>query len=180
MYSSSVAFLRQLEFIDASLQGYFWAGVVTFLLIYLFVWEPARIYDFGHKLLEIIFSFFQPLVKVAPYLLPVYMIVTFLAYLILRVFINEALVINYTVFLFGLSLALHLVFSSKSIRLKKGDLLKSNYIFGFSFIYIVNLGTIALFLNIVFKDFSFVNYCNNSYEIASGIVRAVFTQLFAV
>ena len=62
VYSFTVAFLNQITYIDASLQNYLWAGVFTFLLVYLFVWEPAWVYEKGHKLLEITFSFFQPLV----------------------------------------------------------------------------------------------------------------------
>jgi len=98
----------------------------------------------------------------------------------LAVFIKECWLINYTMFFFGLSIALHLVFSSRTIRSKKGDILKSNYIFGFSFIYIVNLGLFSLFLNIIFKDFSFVHFCNNAYSIAGSIFKAVFSQLFMV
>ena len=180
VYSSTVAFLKQVGYVDASLQNYLWAGVFTFLLAYLFVFEPEWVYERGHKLLEFIFSFFQPLVKVAPYLLPVYTIVIFFTYLILAVFIKEDWLVNYTMFLFGFSLALHLVFSSRAIRSKKGDILKSNYIFGFSFIYIINLGIVALFLNIIFTDFSFVNFCNNAYSLASGIFKVVILQLFKV
>lgn len=180
VYSCTVSFLGQITFIESSLQNYFWSGVITFLLIYLFVWEPVWVYERGHKLLEFVFSFFQPFVKVAPYLLPIYTIVTFIIYLILAAFIKEAWLINYTMFLLGFSIILHLVFSSKAVRSKKGDILKSNYIFGFSFIYIINLGVLALFLNIIFKDFSFVRFCINANSIASGIFQAIFLQFFVV
>ena len=158
VYSSTVAFLNQITYIDVGLQNYFWAGVITLLLVYLFIWEPALIYNSGHKLLEIIFSFFQPLVKVAPFLLPIYTIVLFMLYIIFSVFIKENWLINYTMFLFGVSLVMHLIFSAKSIRSRKGDLLKSNYIFSFSFIYIINLGLISLLLSFLFKDYSFVKF----------------------
>jgi hypothetical protein len=180
VYSSTVSFLNQLNLINGSLQNYFWTGAITLLAVYLFIWEPAVVYEKGHRLLEIVFNFFQPLVKVAPYLLPIYSIVIFLVYLILAVFIKEEWLINYTMFFFGLSIALHLVFSSKSLRAKKGDLLKSNYIFGFSFVYIINLGLLALLLNVILKDFSFVNYSNNEYLIAKDIFSAIFSQLFIV
>jgi len=180
MYSSTVSFLKHFGYINTAAQTYFWAGVVTFILFYFFIFEPGWIYNSGHKLLEFIFSFFQPLVKVAPYLLPVYVIVIFLVYLVLAVFIKDIRFINYIMFFFGAGIALHLVFSSKAIRSKKGDMLKSNYIFGFSFIYIINLGLFAFFLNVIFKDFSFVNFCNNSYALASGIFKVIFSQLFKV
>ena len=180
VYSATLSFLTQITYIDISLQDCFWAGVITLILFYLFAWEPAVIYERGHKLLEVLFSFFQPLVKVAPYLLPVYSIILFILYLVLSLFIKDKWLINYAMFFFGLSIALHLVFASKSIRLKKGDLLKSNYIFGFSFMYIINLGLISFFLSFIFKDFSFVNFCNGVYSVASSIFKAILSQLFVV
>ncbi|MDD2679854.1 MAG: hypothetical protein PHO03_03525 [Candidatus Omnitrophica bacterium] len=180
VYSFSVAFLSQIAYIDVSLQNYFWVGVITLVLVYLFIWEPAVVYERGHRLVEIIFSFFQPLVKFAPYLLPVYTIVLFILYLFLSIFIQDKWLIEWAMFFFGLSIALHLVFAAQSIRSKKGDLLKSNYIFGFSFMYIISLGLVALFLNFIFKEFSFVNFSNSAYSIASSIFNAVFSQLFMV
>ncbi|MCX5706246.1 MAG: hypothetical protein NTW13_01010 [Candidatus Omnitrophica bacterium] len=180
VYSSTVAFLNQFSDISALAQNAFWAGVISFLLVYLFIWELELVYNSSHKLLEIIFSFFQPLVKVAPYLLPIYGIVLFILYLLLALFIKSDWLIQCVMFLFGFTTVLHLVFSAKAIRSKKGDILKSNYIFGFSFIYIVNLGLIAFFLNVIFKEFSFVDFFNSAYFIASDIFYAVFHQLFAV
>ncbi len=180
VYSSTVAFLGQLTFIEPLLQKSFWSGVITFLLVYLFVLEPVWVYERGHKLLEFIFSFFQPFVKVAPYLLPVYVITVFIIYLILAVFIKEAWLAHYTMFILGFSIVLHLVFSSKAVRSKKGDILKSNYVFGFAFIYIINLGALAFFLNVMFKDFSFVSFCNNAYSISGGIFKEIYSQFFVV
>ncbi len=180
VYSSTTAFLRQIRHIDGAAQNYFWYGVITFLVFYLFIWEIEFIYSTGHRMLEALFSFFQPLVKIGPYLLPIYSIIFFIIYLILVVFISQSRLINILMFLLGFGLILHLVFSSRSLRSKKGDLLKSNYIFGFSFIYIINLGLIALMLNIIFADFSFVSFCNNSYNTAAGIFERIFSQLFSV
>lgn len=178
VYSVSAAFMNEFGLIDEPLQFSFWAGAVTLLLIYLFVWEPVVIYSKGHRLLEIIFSFFQPLVKVAPFLLPIYTIVFFIAYSILSVFIKEAWLLKYSVFIFGFTIALHLIFSAKTMRSKKGDFLKGNYIFGFSFVYILNIGFLALALSFIFGKFSFVNFSNVSFQTAKGIFSAVFRQLF--
>ncbi len=148
------------------------------MVVYLFIYEPVRIYNRGHKILENIFRFFAPLVKVAPYLLPIYTIILFpLCGLFLLVSKNSS-AIEYFVFLFGFSIALHLVFSAKTLRSRKGDLLKWNYIFGFSFVYIVNLIILAFGLNILFDKFSFVSFCNNSFQVAGSIFHAVFRQLF--
>ncbi len=194
VYSTSVSFFNEFSLIEKLFQNYFWLGLITLLVIYLFVWEPAIIYAKGQKLLELIFSFFKPLVKVAPYLLPIYTIVLFIVYGILSFVFSagggsafsayggfggkSSAPTNYFIFLFGFSMGLHLVSSAKTMRSKQGDFLKANYIFGFSFIYIINLFLLAFCLNLIFDKFSFVNFANNSFQIAKDIFSAVFRQLF--
>jgi len=176
VYSFTISFLSELSGIDKHLQKDFWVGVIALLLVYLFVWEPAVVYKKGQKLLELIFMFIKPLVKVAPYLLPIYTLVLFVLYLIFSNIYKWLL--PYFIFLFGFTLALHLIFSAKSMKSRKSDFLKGSYIFGFSFIYIVNLVLAALCLNLIFEHYSFVGFFNNSFQIAQGIFTAVTKQLF--
>lgn len=178
VYSSTISFLKEFSAIEKILQNHFWAGVISFLIVYLFIWEPVKIYTRGQKILELIFKFFAPLVRVAPYLLPIYFILIFAGYLILSSLIKSGEFLNYSVFLLGFTLALHLVFSAKTIRSKQGDFLKANYIFGFSLIYLINLLLLAFCLNIAFEGFSFVNFANYSFQVAKEIFIAVFKQFF--
>ena len=178
VYSSSVAFLRGIGLIEKSCQNYFWSGVITFLLFYLLIWEPEMIYSYGQRLLELIFSFFQPFVKVAPFLLPIFTIILFLTYELLSIWIKQVWLIEYFIFLIGFSVVLHLVFSAKSIGSKKGDFLKANYIFGFSFVYIINIMLLALFFSLLFKQFSFFDFFRHTFSAAGNIFYAVFKQIF--
>jgi hypothetical protein len=86
VFSSAVSFLNEFGLVSRNLQAIFWSGVISFLVIYLFIWEPALIYNKGHKLLEIMFSFFKPMVNVAPFLLPIYVILSFIIYGLCRCF----------------------------------------------------------------------------------------------
>jgi len=178
VYSVSASFLNEFNTVAKLFQNYFWAGIVSFIIIYLFIYEPAIIYNKGQRLLEVAFQFLKPLVKVAPYLLPIYTIVIFIIYLIFSFAFKTEESVGYFIFLFSFSLALHLVFSAKSVRSKQGDFLKANYIFGFSFVYILDLVLLAFCLNIIFKEFSFVNFFNNSFQIGKYIFYAIFKQLF--
>jgi hypothetical protein len=178
VYSVTRAFLNEGLVLDKALAAYFFSGVVGFLFVYLFVYEPVIIYAKGQKILGAIFRFFTPLVKVAPYLLPVYTILLLALYPLYALFDKSADVVRIFMFLFGFSIALHLVFSAKSLRSKQGDFLKSNYIFGFSLIYIINIAILALGFSLFFPKYSFVNFCNQTFELAQGIFTAVFKQLF--
>jgi len=131
VFSTAVSFLNEFTLVSNNLQALFWGGVITFLIIYLFIWEPASIYNKGHKLLELVFSFVKPMVNVAPFLLPIYTIIVFFIYGVLSLLIKSSWLLEYALFLLGFSAILHLVFSAKTIRTKKGDFLKGNYIFGF-------------------------------------------------
>ena len=177
VYSFTVGFLTEFSLIEKSLQRYFWSGVVSLVVIYLVVWEPVILYTRGQKLVEIVFVFFRPLVKFAPFVLPIYTIILFILYELVSS-TGSASVLNVLIFLIGFSVALHLVFSAKAVRSRQGDFLKANYIFGFSLIYIVNVVLLAIGLNLIFKEFSIVNFFNNSFQIADNIFYAVFKQLF--
>ncbi len=178
VYSVTVSFLNEFGVVGQLNRDYFWAGLITLLIIYFFIWEPLKIYNLGHKILEFMFSYVQPLVKVAPYLLPIYTIVLCIAYAIVSRINESPDILNYFMFLFSFSMGLHLIFSAKTIRGKKNDFLKGNYIFGFSFVYILNILVLGFILNIIFPNFSFVNLFNQTYQTAKSLFSAAFNQLF--
>jgi hypothetical protein len=178
VYAASASFLRELNLIQKDLQGYFWQGAISFIIIYIFIYEPAIIYKRGQRLLELFFSFFKPLVKVAPQVLPIYTIVIFVIYLLTSPVFKSKEWLNYYLFLFGFSSALHLAFSAQSMRTKQENPFKVNYLFGFSLIYIINIVLLSFLLNIIFREFSFVNFFNRASQISRDILFAVFKQLF--
>ena len=178
VYSATVAFLSELGALEKTVNHYFFGGIIGFLIIYLFIYEPTIIYNKGQKILEMVFRFFTPLVKVAPYLLPIYTIILFIIYLVYSLISKPTGVIRYFVLLFGFSIGSHLIFSAKSLRVRQSDFLKANYIFGFSFIYIINLAIIAFGFSLIFSSFSFVNFSNNSFQIGRNIFAVIFKQLF--
>lgn len=180
VYAATVVFLKQIGGVDIQSQDWFWSGVVAFLVVYLIVWEPAVVYARGQKVLEMVFSFFQPLVKTAPFLLPIFTVIIFIVYGITSYWIVDKRLLEYALFLVGFTMTLHLVFSAKTLRTKKGDALKANYIFGYSFVYLVNLGLLAFCFSLVFKKFSFVNYSVEMFAAGKGIFYAVFKQLFII
>ena len=177
VYSFTRGFLGEFSLIGKQLQNYFWAGVISLVIIHLVVWEPVVFYTRGQKIVEVLFIFFKPFVKFAPFLLPIYTIILFILYSLFSLTRTNNL-INIFIFLIGLTIALHLVFSAKTVRSKQGDFLKANYIFGFSLIYIINIILLVLGLNLVFQGFSMVNFFDNSFQIAHNIFSAVFKQLF--
>lgn len=178
VYSVSVSFVSFFSSVDSVDQAHFWAGVVSFVIVYLFVGEPAVLYESGQKLLEVVFGFFQPFVKVAPNLLPIFSILVSLTYGIISIFVHGAWLLHWALFFSGFFIVLHLVFSAKTVRTGKDDFLKGNYIFSFSFIYIINVVLAALFIGIAVKGFSLGGFFTQAGVIYKDIFYAVFKQLF--
>lgn len=178
VYSVSCAFLSEFSRVPGSLQRYFWGGVISLLVVFLFIWEPLVVYTRGQEILELVFGFFRPLIKIAPYLLPIYTLIALVIYeLLVVLFDMPETSVNYFIFILGLTMALHIVFSGKSLR-AKGDFLKADYIFYFSFVYILNIGLLSFCVNIIYPNFHLFDFCNESFQIAKGIFSAVFKQLF--
>ena len=178
VYAVTICFSGELLKLEPQVKGPFIWGIVAFILAYLFVWEPAVFFKKGQRILEFMFRFFSPLVKIAPFVLPIYTILLSLAYLILAKMADTREFLTLFIFGIGFSLALHLVFSAKTLRSKQGDKLKANYIFGFSWIYILDALLLALFFNLAFENFSFLTFFNSSYQISRSIYLSAFRQLF--
>jgi hypothetical protein len=178
VYSSTLAFLREIKALDYDLRDAFWAGIGTFLVVYLFVLELSKVYMKGQKLLALLFKFVAPLVRVAPYVLPIYTLIIFALYPLFALFIKSKAVLNYFIFLGSFSMSLHLVYSAKSLRTRQGDFLKANYIFGFSLIFILNVLLMAGCLSMIVEKFSFVNFFDAASQSTQKIIQAVFKQIF--
>ncbi|MCK9595306.1 MAG: hypothetical protein PHH68_06325 [Candidatus Omnitrophica bacterium] len=178
VYSYSMTFLKELGLADKAMQEYFWSGIGAFVVIHFFVYELSIVYNKGQKILMLVFKFFAPLVKVAPYVLPIYTIIIFCVYPLFNLFWGSKGLTGLFIALGSFSLCLHLVFGAKSLRSKQGDFLKANYIFGFSLVYILNLILLAFCLSLIVEKFSFVTYFNASFQTATHIFQAVFNQIF--
>src|SRR3989338_5905357 len=178
VYGVSLCFARELIKLEpAVIHSFIW-GIAGFLVVYLFIWEPAVLYKKGQRILEVSFRFFAPLVKLAPFVLPIYTILIFLIYFILVSFMDLRNLLAVFLFGAGFSLALHLVFSARTLRSRQDDFLKANYIFGFSWIYILDVFLLALFFNLAFENFSILSFLNGSCRLAKNIYQALFSQMF--
>lgn len=178
-YAVAGSFLKEFSLIEKTAQYYFWAGAITLMMVSLLFWEPAVIYAKGSEFLGIIFGFSKSLAAVISFLVPVYALILFVVYIGLPLIIEaKAGWGNYFIFFFGMSVALHIIFSIKALRAKEKDFLKADYIFGSCAVFIVAMAFTAFCLSLLFKEFSYMNFSNNSYRAAHTILGIAFKQLF--
>lgn len=180
VYAGSRGFFSKFRLADADLQTCFWSGIVAFLITHLFIYEPAVVYAKGQKILAFVFKFFAPMVKIAPFVLPIYSMLVFASYPLLKMMFTPKDSAGIVVFLGGFSWALHIVFSAKTLRSRQGDFLKANYIFSFTLIYILDLLLIAFMLSLLVDKFSFVAFFQSSFEAARNLWMMVTRQIFVL
>ncbi len=199
----SIALYRQLislEDIGSPQQIYFFYGIIAYSIFHLLIYRPAKLYIFSHELLHTVSSWlfggktkqFQitdkggsvtttksnTFINLAPYLFPIYAILIWLVYFLFSFFYNLERYRNPFLFLIGLSLAFHIIFSAELLKTKQSDLVKSGYLFSISIIYIVNISIVAFALNLIFPSFSFVDFFKSSYQTVGDIYSFLFRHLF--
>ncbi|MDP8260461.1 MAG: hypothetical protein P9L96_05650 [Candidatus Gygaella obscura] len=177
--SVTIVFIKYISQIEKVALSYFINGMVFFLVLYLFVYEPRFFYKKGQHFLEVVFRFFAPLVKTAPYVLPIYVIIFGLLHFVLRLFSDSVYILYYSLFLCSFSLIMHLSFSARILRPKRIEYASiANYIFAISIIYIVNILVFGSILNFMLESFSFSGLFNGSVDLTKAIYSSIFNQLF--
>ncbi|MFH1577915.1 MAG: hypothetical protein ABIC18_02455 [Candidatus Omnitrophota bacterium] len=178
IYAITVAFINESRTIEKLFFNSFVIGIISFLVFYLFVYAPDVIYQKEQKITEAAFHFLSPLFKFASYVMPVYGIILFLIYGILSLVTKNPFLRQFFMFMIGFSFIFHMVFSAKALRSHKNDFLMTNYIFSFSFIYIVNISLLALGFSILYLPFSWFTFFRLTFQITKHIFSSVFIQLF--
>ncbi|MFH0935598.1 MAG: hypothetical protein V1828_01875 [Candidatus Omnitrophota bacterium] len=177
VYSFSVSFINEFNTLKGDLALYFWAGVASFAIFYIFVYQPELVYNYGQQMLGRIFSFSKPLAGAALYIIPAYTLALFIIYGVL-VFTSEVKgITGYFLLLIGFSIAMHLVFTAKSLNCGRRDFLKANYLFGFSLVYLSVLLLLGLGLSLILKEFSFFRFFNGSWQESAKIFTTIFNKV---
>ncbi len=179
--AASFAFAKELILLESLAVSLFLWGIFAFLILHHLVWEAEIIYRKGQRMVEIIFKFFAPLVKVASFCLPIYTLLILIVYWLLSlVFADLNNFVNYFIFFVSFFLAMHIVFTAKSLKSREKDFLKANYFFAMELIYLANLYLIAGSFNLIFPEFSFLDFFRLTCQNTQNIFLPVFNQLFAV
>ncbi len=174
----TAAFSKTVLSLEPLFQNYFIAGIAAYLILHFFIYKPVAVYKTGQGILQFIFGFFAPLVKIAPYLLPIYSILITAAYFILTKLSHYQAETNTFLFFISFSFTLHLVQTADALRDKQSGLARANYFFAFALIYLIDMVMLAGILQLMFKNLSFFEFLSQSGQESLGIYQKVFNQLF--
>ncbi len=164
--------------LPSDLRQCFILGILVYLLVHVFIYEPQPIYQYGQNMVTAIFQFFSPLVKVAPLVLPIFSIFFIIALYVGTLVFKSAQLGQGLIFLVGFTLTMHMVMTAKILRNKDSNTIKPNYFFSMSLIYSFNIFILALLFDLALKDFSFYHFFTSATQATGAIYGAVFHQLF--
>ena len=176
--TTTMSFIGQLHSLPEGYQRFFVWGLVSYLVMHLFILEPRPVYDFGQRLVAGAFRFLAPLAAAVPLAVPVYS-VFFIIILYFKFLLWPSTELGHCLIFFaGFMLSLHVIFNSKVLREGDKNGVKPDYFFPASLAYLANLVIIALLLGLVFSEFSIPGFFAQALDMARGIYVSVFKQLF--
>jgi len=186
---------------DVSESGlYFILGALLYSVMHLLLFRLDFLYVFGHESMHALATFCSGgkasnmkvsgkegsvktttpnfFVILAPYLIPIYTVITAIGYFALSFFIDVTKYSGIFIFLIGFTLMFHLAYTAESIRQKQSDLIKTGYFSSISFIYLFNLIIVFLIMSLLFREVSFIGFIADIYEKTRFFYYLFWKQLF--
>lgn len=176
-----VGFIRGLWFEVAKLEPSFYKslywGIGIYLILHIFLIEPLKFYKKTQRFIQVIFGFFSPLFKFSYYLIPFWVIVLIVFYILFcKIFKFKDLEVLFF-FLSGFFFSMHIVCVAKI--LKVDELRKLiDYLFMISIVIIINVFFFAFNLKLYSPDFSLVKVAQEGIDSGINMGKSIFNQLF--
>ncbi len=157
IYALTVSFWMELENLG-KLYPLICSGMLAYVIFYIFLFALKGVYDIGHKVFSEIFSFSEGLSLIVPLAFPVIPFLVLSILFLLTQFTTVRGIERYMVFLFGFTLAMHVVLSARTIYDADSNVIKAHYFFSMGLIYIANLLIIAALLGMSYSNFVFAEF----------------------
>lgn len=176
-------------------------GITAYLALHVLIGAPSRAYVFGHELTHATATWVSGgqvkgmkvgdkkgsvstnkitgFIALAPYLVPVYAILTALAYGITGFFMDVRPWIHWFFFGLGAALAFHLVFTVEALKQKQSDLEVLGPLLSLDIIYWANLALVVAVMSWTVPEVRFLPYLSDGFHRSQDLYLALFRQLFA-
>ncbi len=202
VFGYAVAFYEQLvaihEVKDPHLALLF--GMTSYLGFHLLIMAPTRLYIFGHELMHTIATWISggkvkgfkvgkkkgsvktdrvnPVIALAPYVVPVYSILLGLLYGIAGFFWDTSPWTWWFLFVLGLTLTFHLVFTIVVLREEQTDLHVVGPLLSLVLIVWFNMTLVIGAVSLVIPEVHFGSYLMKGFDQTQAVYQEIFYQLF--
>lgn len=174
----TMSFIKSLSGLTPAHEHSFWLGVLIYIIVHAFVFEPQRIYHFGQKLGSSIFKFYPPLADMGSRIFPIYPLLSLIVFCFVHVFYKKNGYELYFMFLTGFTLTLHIALTAKELREENRNALNPNYLLFIQLIYIFILLLMSMLFTFIVPKFSFASFFYSAVELIKDAYTTIFRQLF--
>ena len=152
-------------------------GIASYLLFHIFLIEPLGFYKKTQRSIQTIFGFFWPLLRVAYYIIPFWIVVLIGLYLLVhKVFKIEG--VEFLFFYFsGFLFSMHILMVAKILKVDELRRL-IDYLFILFVVLIINIFFFALNLKLYEPDFSVLQVGREGIDLGVNLAKSIFEQLF--
>ena len=155
-------------------------GIIGYVLMHLFIYEPKSLYAFGHRLMSEIFKFAGGAAGILANLVPL-----FLTALLIFLYFNVVVfkipgINNYMLFFTGFFFAMHIILAARQLNESQSGTGKAVYLVSIQLIYILTLFLVIGVLSLIAKGVSFQHFIGEFLKTAKHLYILVYTYLFRV
>lgn len=151
----------------------FFMGIIVYTIFHLFVFKPKGFFDFWQNIFAEICSFAGSGARVIALAVPIVMTLILLIYYISTVIFRQPWAADWLVFLTGIALAFHVIMSGQELYEEDDTSLKGHYFFALGLMVIANIVLAAGLMDLIFKNFAFVDFWHQWVGTAGAAYRQV-------
>jgi len=175
----SLGFAYQLVAQKRSVVDAFGGGVLTYVLVHIFVIKFSMLRKISQQAIGAMFGFFTPLKRLLSLAVPFYTVLFFLMYCILKYLVKYDIVLEHIVFLLSFGSIMHLVHVAMTLE-ENTDSVRANYFFCLGLVFIAVLLILGACFNGVLKSFSIADVMQYGYQFFIRTYSAIWHQLFVL
>ncbi len=169
-----IAFQTQILSLPVNIEAWLLWGVVSYIALYLFVYDFKKVYEFGRALMDKMFS----QVKILGYLLPIYSLFLIIVYIVALLLGRGAAWSHYFIFAIAFTPSMHLVLTAHEIYEADNSVLKSHYFLVFGAVLIANLFVMSLLLAWAIPEYSLLGFIKSLVSHTSYLYKSIYRALF--
>jgi len=180
LFAVTIAFRKDVSELKSIYYHSFEWGVLTYVIVHFFLSDLIWLYKFGQSIVAELFKFWDPIAKVAPYIVPIYTLLTMGVYFLVVRVMNVGPNNGWWFFAIGFTFAMHIVMSARELYEADTSSFKPNYLFEMSLVYILVILLMVQLLNITAWKFSLITFAQTVADLTVGFYQNIYFRIFNI
>lgn len=169
IYAASITFGNHFDKFSGMQEYFFYWGIWFFVIAYLFIHQFKGVQDAGRNVVSSIFGFFTLGKNFFANIIPFYFLALMLGFHVAKNVFGVNNANHYFLFFGGFFIAMHVVCTAADIQSQEKGIVKPNYYFSISLVYLFSVFSVILMIDLVAGHFTFPKYLNGIGKISQDI-----------